>query len=70
MDMPKRIIKVPNNTPWLRIQFNFQETERLLQDPAPGIDAKPHEDNMRYFDVTILGPLDSPYESIMSIDLV
>ena len=30
-----------------------QETERLASDPAPGITASPHEDNLRYFDVTI-----------------
>lgn len=34
-----------------------------MQDPAPGIEARPHEDNLRYFEVTILGPMDSPYES-------
>lgn len=39
-----------------------KETERLLHDPAPGIEARPHEDNLRYFEVTILGPMDSPYE--------
>ncbi|KAI8612965.1 ubiquitin-conjugating enzyme/RWD-like protein [Chytriomyces sp. MP71] len=36
MALPKRIIK---------------ETERLLAEPAPGISATPHEDNLRYFDV-------------------
>jgi ubiquitin-protein ligase len=29
----------------------------------PGITAKPHEDNYRYFDVTIQGPDGSPFES-------
>lgn len=28
----------------------------------PGITAVPHEDNLRYFDVTIHGPAQSPYE--------
>jgi ubiquitin-conjugating enzyme E2 N len=28
-----------------------------------GISAKPHDDNLRYFDVTIDGPSQSPYES-------
>lgn len=28
----------------------------------PGITAVPHEDNLRYFDVTIDGPAQSPYE--------
>ncbi|PWN98717.1 putative ubiquitin-conjugating enzyme E2 [Tilletiopsis washingtonensis] len=47
MSLPKRIIK---------------ETERLVADPAPGIVAEPHEDNLRYFDVIIDGPGQSPFE--------
>ncbi|KDN39539.1 putative ubiquitin-conjugating enzyme E2 [Tilletiaria anomala UBC 951] len=47
MALPKRIIK---------------ETERLLSDPAPGIQATPHEDNLRYFDVVMDGPSQSPFE--------
>ncbi|KAK9470834.1 ubiquitin-conjugating enzyme/RWD-like protein [Dipodascopsis tothii] len=47
MALPKRIIK---------------ETERLVTDPVPGIAAVPHEDNLRYFDVTVDGPSQSPYE--------
>ncbi|CAL9087553.1 unnamed protein product [Musa textilis] len=39
-----------------------QETQRLLSEPAPGISASPSEDNMRYFNVMILGPSQSPYE--------
>jgi len=39
-----------------------QETERLVADPAPGITASPHEDNLRYFDVTIQGPDGSPFQ--------
>ncbi|KAG5638525.1 hypothetical protein H0H81_012163 [Sphagnurus paluster] len=39
-----------------------KETERLVADPAPGITALPHEDNLRYFDVTIEGPEGSPFE--------
>ncbi|KAE8124719.1 hypothetical protein FH972_019580 [Carpinus fangiana] len=46
-NLPKRIIK---------------ETQRLLSEPAPGISASPSEDNMRYFNVMILGPTQSPYE--------
>lgn len=34
-----------------------------MSDPVPGITAVPHEDNLRYFDVTIDGPAQSPYES-------
>ncbi|TVY91328.1 Ubiquitin-conjugating enzyme E2, partial [Lachnellula willkommii] len=45
--LPKRIIK---------------ETERLAREPVPGINAVPHEDNLRYFDVSIHGPQGSPYE--------
>ncbi|KAI3607796.1 ubiquitin-conjugating enzyme e2 [Moniliophthora roreri] len=40
-----------------------KETERLVADPAPGITAAPHEDNLRYFDVTIQGPGGSPFEN-------
>jgi len=45
--LPKRIIK---------------ETERLIADAVPGISAKPHEENLRYFDVDITGPEQSPFE--------
>ncbi|GAX81699.1 hypothetical protein CEUSTIGMA_g9127.t1 [Chlamydomonas eustigma] len=45
--LPRRIIK---------------ETQRLLSEPAPGISASPSEDNLRYFNVMILGPQQSPYE--------
>ncbi|KAH3667646.1 hypothetical protein OGATHE_003169 [Ogataea polymorpha] len=34
----------------------------FLSDPVPGITAVPHEDNLRYFNVTIDGPSGSPYE--------
>jgi hypothetical protein len=43
--------------------FCSQETERLVADPAPGISATPHEDNLRYFDVIIEGPGGSPFQS-------
>lgn len=46
--LPRRIIK---------------ETQRLIQDPAPGIIASPHEQNQRYFSVVIFGPTQSPYEN-------
>lgn len=46
-NLPRRIIK---------------ETQRLLSEPAPGIKAAPHEDNLRYFNVLIEGPTQSPYE--------
>ncbi|QSS59587.1 ubiquitin-conjugating enzyme [Histoplasma capsulatum] len=47
MELPKRIVK---------------ETQRLMTEPVPGITAKPREDNLRHFDVTLEGPADSPYE--------
>jgi ubiquitin-conjugating enzyme E2 N len=47
-----------NNLPRLIIK----ETQRLLSEPAPGISASPSEENMRYFNVMILGPSQSPYE--------
>lgn len=31
---------------------------------VPGISAVPHEDNLRYFDVSIHGPSQSPYEGV------
>jgi hypothetical protein len=33
-----------------------------MAEPAPGISATPHEDNLRYFDVIISGPTQSPFE--------
>lgn len=45
--LPRRIIK---------------ETQRLIQEPAPGISASPTEENLRHFNVLILGPQQSPYE--------
>lgn len=48
MSLSKRIIK---------------ETERLVQDPVPGIQATPHEDNLRYFEVVLDGPTETPFEN-------
>lgn len=45
--LPKRIVK---------------ETQMLQTDPVPGITAEPHDDNLRYFDVTVSGPAMTPYE--------
>ncbi|XP_064606478.1 ubiquitin-conjugating enzyme E2 N-like [Liolophura sinensis] len=45
--LPRRIIK---------------ETQRLMQEPVPGIQALPDEKNARYFHVNVSGPADSPYE--------
>lgn len=45
--LPRRIIK---------------ETQRLMQEPVPGISAVPDETNARYFHVIVTGPEDSPFE--------
>lgn len=45
--LPRRIIK---------------ETQRLMQEPVPGINAIPDENNARYFHVVVAGPNDSPFE--------
>jgi len=34
----------------------FQETERLVREPVPGISAVPDENNARYFHVVVAGP--------------
>ncbi|KAM9375569.1 ubiquitin-conjugating enzyme E2Na isoform 1-T2 [Pholidichthys leucotaenia] len=47
MELPRRIRK---------------ETQRLFQEPVPGIEAEPDENNGRYFHVKIAGPKDSPFE--------
>merc|ERR1712232_911342 len=46
--LPRRIVK---------------ETSRLMSEPPPGISATPYEDNLRYFNVIIAGPSQSPFES-------
>ncbi|KAI6243606.1 UBIQUITIN-CONJUGAT-2 domain-containing protein [Aphelenchoides fujianensis] len=38
-----------------------KETQRLLQDPVPGISATPDDNNARYFHVIIAGPEGSPF---------
>ncbi|KAI7829951.1 ubiquitin-conjugating enzyme E2-17 kDa [Kickxella alabastrina] len=40
----------------------IKEVKRLGVDPVPGISAKPTENNIRYFDVLMDGPSQSPYE--------
>lgn len=45
--LPRRIVK---------------ETQRLLSEPAPGITATPYKDNLRYFNVIVMGPSSSAYE--------
>jgi len=45
--LPRRIVK---------------ETQRLLSEPAPGINATPYKDNLRYFSVIMAGPSASAYD--------
>jgi len=40
----------------------FLATQRLLAEPVEGVSATPYEDNLRYFNVAIAGPMDSPFE--------
>lgn len=47
--------------PRLPLHIVYQETQRLLAEAPPGIEAIPHDDNLRFFDVTITGPDSSPY---------
>lgn len=39
----------------------LKETQRLMEDPVPGISAVPDESNARYFHVVIGGPNESPF---------
>jgi len=39
----------------------LRETKNLAKTPIVGIYANPREDNFRYFDVTIIGPDNTPY---------
>lgn len=67
--LPKRIIKETE-----RLMAEPYVIQSLAEAPSistvaetwrfrvPGISAVPHEDNLRYFDVKIHGPSQSPYE--------
>ena len=67
MALPKRIIKeterllaepcVAQRSPLPVAKFLTTVANRV-----PGISAVPHEENLRYFDVEIHGPSQSPYE--------
>ena len=39
-----------------------QETQRLVEEPVPGIYATPDTANARYFHLQIAGPIQSPFE--------
>ena len=45
----------------------LKETQKLTQDPVPGIEAIPDEKNARYFHIKVFGPADSPYENGKSV---
>ena len=38
-----------------------KETQRLLSEPVEGVVATPYEENPRYFNVVLAGPIESPY---------
>ena len=40
----------------------LKETQRLMQEPVPGIYATPKENNPRHFEVMIMGPTGTPFE--------
>ena len=44
------------------MKFDFQETQRLMQEPVPGISAVPDDQNARYFHVVVAGKLHLSFE--------
>ncbi|KAH3742762.1 ubiquitin conjugating enzyme [Pelomyxa schiedti] len=40
----------------------MKESERFKTDPVPGVSVAQHPENIRYFDVVLAGPQDSPYQ--------
>lgn len=63
--LPKRIVKETERL--MAEPYASSARPSTLRDPneifrVPGISAVPHEDNLRYFDVLIHGPSQSPYE--------
>lgn len=77
MALPKRIIKETERLmaePYVNLSlgswaFLQRRCSKLISRicrfvcySVPGISAVPHEDNLRYFDVEIHGPAQSPYE--------
>mmetsp|Transcript_65697 Transcript_65697/g.158857 ORF Transcript_65697/g.158857 Transcript_65697/m.158857 type:complete len:151 (+) Transcript_65697:71-523(+) len=39
-----------------------KETQKLQQEPPPGVNAVPEADNYRYFKIQMLGPVGTPYD--------
>ncbi|KAI4715372.1 ubiquitin-conjugating enzyme E2 35 [Aureobasidium sp. EXF-10727] len=65
MALPKRIIKETERLmaePYVVLSHAITSHVLTTSDSVPGIEAIPHEDNLRYFDVKIHGPSQSPYE--------
>ena len=46
----------------VNMKFEFQETQRLMQEPVPGISAVPDDQNARYFHVVVAGKLHRSFE--------
>ena len=63
--LPRRIIKETERlvTEPL-VKYLLICTKKLIGNSPPGITAYPYEDNLRYFNVVIKGPPQSPYEGI------
>lgn len=65
MALPKRIIKETERLmaePYVCQSEDTHFWSLTEVNSVPGIEAIPHEDNLRYFDVKIHGPSQSPYE--------
>ena len=65
MALPKRIVKETERLmaePYVKVLCVRRGFDDAYLHRVPGISAVPHEDNLRYFDVTIDGPSQSPYE--------
>ena len=67
--LPKRIVKETErlmaepHVSHAHSQTTQEDSRLTISNPSvPGISAVPHEDNLRYFDVKIHGPSQSPYE--------
>lgn len=69
----KLLIKINQAIEYIKVNTNtanmsslprriIKETQRLMQEPVPGINAIPDENNARYFHVIVTGPNDSPFE--------
>ncbi|KAK9056933.1 hypothetical protein SSX86_024298 [Deinandra increscens subsp. villosa] len=61
-NLPRRIIKVSSSSSKRSVYSASQVIFSSNFIAPPGISASPSEDNMRYFNVMILGPTQSPYE--------